>query len=58
MNKTAAVFLALFLALTTVATIVGCDNSGTNTPQGLQGAECSVNSECISNACVYPGICQ
>ena len=51
-----AVFLVSLVVAATLFT--GCDNSDTSIPQGMRGAECSVNSECTSNACVYPGICQ
>lgn len=50
----------IFLALVVAATITGCSlfEAPTVETPGVQGASCTANSECISNSCVYPGVCE
>lgn len=58
--------LQWFLTLGLIAFVVGCGAWDTITGDGDEytklkgetGASCSVDSECRSNSCIYPGICQ
>lgn len=49
----------LFAGLLVAATIfvAGCTESAPY-PEGLKGAACDYPSQCISNSCVYPGVCE
>lgn len=66
-NKGPLFWVVLFLSLTFAATIQGCgiweditgsDHNDEVTLKGEAGASCSLDSECRSNSCVYPGICE
>jgi len=38
--------------------ITGQDGTDEVTLKGEAGSSCSLDSECRSNSCVYPGICE
>jgi hypothetical protein len=59
-------YITMFLALA-LATVGGCgiwdsitgqDGSNEVTLKGEAGSSCSLDSECRSNSCVYPGLCE
>lgn len=55
-------FAFVFVGLLVVATINGCslfeDTPSNVTIAGSPGSECDYNSQCQSNDCRYPGLCQ
>jgi hypothetical protein len=65
-NKGPLFWMFLFVLLTLTATMQGCgiweDITGSDdnevTLKGESGASCSLDSECRSNSCTYPGICE
>lgn len=52
----------MFLALLAVVVLFasGCSllDEEAPYPEGLKGAACDYSSQCISNSCVYPGVCE
>ena len=60
---TPMLFAFVFVGLLVVATINGCSlfdagSSDTVTIAGSPGSECNYDSQCQSNDCRYPGLCQ
>jgi len=64
-NRGAILAFVLFITLAVVATLSGCGvwdtltgNDDSMYIKGDTGQSCTVDSECRSNQCNYPGVCE